>query len=229
MTRSHRVIIALLVALWSPPAGATDLSGEAGMVSDYRFRGITLSDGKPAAQASLTLEHASGIYVGAWGSTVKEPKTKLAAELQLFAGYELALTDNLSLDVSANYYAYPSDWESNYVETTAVARVDLGDASAALGWSFVPKQRGTSDETGRHRNGYVFAEASLELPGTPVRFTSSLGYESGYFDEVVEGGKWDWSIGAETNLEDARIALAYVGSDASGHGDTLVASLNYDF
>ena len=188
-----------------------------------------MSDGKPAAQASLTLEHASGIYLGAWTSTVEEPETKLAAELQLFAGYELALTDKLSLDVSANYYAYHSDWEFNYVEMTAVARVDLGDASAALGWSFVPKQGGTSDETSRHRNGYVFAEASYELPGTPVRLTSSLGYESGYFDGVVEGGKWDWSIGAETKFEDARIALAYVGSDTSGHGDTLVASQNFDF
>ncbi|HVF37976.1 MAG TPA: TorF family putative porin [Sphingomicrobium sp.] len=229
MTIAPRFLLALLLAVWSNAASAMDLSAEAGIVSDYRFRGISLSDAKPAAQASVTLEHGSGLYFGTWGSTIKEPSAAITAEVQLFAGYELTLTDNLSLDVSANYYAYPSAWDSNYLETTALARLDLGEASTALGWSFTPKQGGTRDETGRHSNNYVFAEASYEVPGTPVKINSSVGFEKGYFDEAAEGGKWDWTVGAEARLDDIRVALTYVGSDAREHQDTLVASLVVEF
>ena len=34
------------------------MSGEAGLVSDYRYRGVSLSHGHPALQAELTLKRA---------------------------------------------------------------------------------------------------------------------------------------------------------------------------
>lgn len=116
----------------------------------------------------------------------------------------------------------------NYVETTAVARAERGGFSAGLGYSFVPKQGGTRDDAGRHRNHYLFAEAAYEVPGVPVTLTTSAGYERGYFDEVAGGGKWDWSFGAEAKLARARLGLHYTGSDAPGHHGTVVASLFLD-
>ncbi len=52
--------------------GPLSLSGEVAVVSDYRFRGISLSDEEIALQPSLTLSHESGFYSGVWGSTMPE-------------------------------------------------------------------------------------------------------------------------------------------------------------
>ena len=68
--RASRCACAILAALIACPAAAQSVSGEASLVSDYRFRGVSLSGGHPAAQASLTLEHDSGFYGNLWGSTL---------------------------------------------------------------------------------------------------------------------------------------------------------------
>jgi uncharacterized protein (TIGR02001 family) len=49
--------------------GPVDVSVTLTAVSDYRFRGVSLSDKDPAFQPGITVSHESGIYVGAWAST----------------------------------------------------------------------------------------------------------------------------------------------------------------
>lgn len=44
--------------------------GTLAIVSDYRFRGVSLSDGQPALQGELTVSHASGVYLSAWGPSL---------------------------------------------------------------------------------------------------------------------------------------------------------------
>jgi uncharacterized protein (TIGR02001 family) len=215
---------AILAALIACPAAAQSVSGEAGVVSDYRFRGVSLSDGHPAAQASLTLEHDSGFYGNLWGSTLGHGSQ---TEVDLTAGYEAEVSKVVSVDLFATYYAYPSNGSANYVEATAVMKAARGPASASLGVGFAPPQRGTRDEGGRkHGNTYVFGAAEYEVPKSPVTLRAGLGYERGWFDEVEHGGKCDWTFGGEVELKPAKLGLAYVGSNAGG-GDrhALVASL----
>src|SRR3954462_13454357 len=52
-------------------SAAAQLSGTVAGVTDYRYRGVTFSDRRPAAQAGLTYDDASGWYAGAFGSTVR--------------------------------------------------------------------------------------------------------------------------------------------------------------
>ena len=47
-------------------ANAQDWSAEVGLVSDYRYRGHSLSNSTPALQASLAGEHDSGLYAELW-------------------------------------------------------------------------------------------------------------------------------------------------------------------
>ena len=69
------------------------------------------------------------------------------------------------MDLFATYYAYPSDGDANYVEGTAVMKTTRGPASASLGVSYAPPQRGTRDESGHgHGNTYVFGSAECALP-----------------------------------------------------------------
>jgi uncharacterized protein (TIGR02001 family) len=223
MTGARIIAAAAAALLWAASAAAADLSGEAGVVSDYRYRGVSLSNGNPALQASVTLEHNSGLYATAWGSTLDHGTQ---TEVDFTGGYSKDLSKGFSLDVSSTYYSYPSQGSDNYFETTALATMTREGAEASLGYSFVPGQRATRDGNGRrHRNGYAFAKGSYEVPKTPLSLNTSVGYERGWFDEVERGGKWDWSVGAEVKLKPARIGLAYVGSNADAEAGRRHAAM----
>ncbi len=206
------VPLGLIALAWTPQALAADVSAELGVTSDYRYRGLTLSDGRPAAQASVTLEHGSGAYLSGWSSTIREEGDG-ALEVDVAAGYAAQLTDALGLDLSATCFFYPSDESSNYFEATAIATFERGPASASLGVSIVPEQKGTRDETGRARpNRYYFASVDHQLGQTPVTLSARLGYERGAFAEVEHDGKWDCTIAADVEVRRMTFELAYVGS-----------------
>jgi len=203
--------------LWTTPAAAIDISGEAGLVSDYRYRGVSLSRGHPALQAELTLEHESGLYADLWGSTLGH---RDEAEIDFTGGLAKDLSEHVSVDLSGTYFAYPSAHVDNYVEGTALLTATHGAASFGLGVSYAPPQRGT----GHDGNAYWFGTADYALPKTPVTLKVGLGYERGAFDDVAHGGKWDWTLGGEVAFKPARLGLAYIGSSADRDRHAVVAS-----
>ena len=217
----------MLIAACANSAEAADISAEIVLVSDYRYRGLSLSDKRPAIQLSITAEHDSGFYANLWGSTIKDPGEAISSEVDLAVGYAFDLSQSVSLDVSGIYFVYPGDSASNYFEATAAATVTRNAVSASLGMSFVPDQKATRDDHGRkHSNAYVFATAEYDVADTPAKLKTGLGYEHGWFDETAGGGKWDWSLGGELELAPARLGLTYVGYGGrhqAGHG--IVASL----
>src|SRR3546814_11506933 len=50
------------------PSGPLIVSGGISTVSDYRFRGLSRSDGKVEVQSTISVDHARGLYAGVWGS-----------------------------------------------------------------------------------------------------------------------------------------------------------------
>lgn len=221
----RRICLLVAALLWSVPTAAMDVSGEVGAVSDYRYRGVSLSRGHPAVQGSVTVEHGSGLYAELWASTLGRSDAT-NCELDFTGGYEKELSNQFSFSLSGTSYVYPSAASDNYVEATASGTTTYGAASASFGLSYAPAQRGTRDEAGRRRrNVYAFAEAAFELPRTPVKLNAHLGYERGAFDEVERGGKWDWGVGGEIKLKPVKLGLSYVGSNADGgHRHAVVAS-----
>jgi uncharacterized protein (TIGR02001 family) len=206
------------------PAMAQDLSADLSLVSDYRYRGLSLSNQRPALQLDVSLEDKGGAHAGFWASSIREPGSALELELAASTGYGVELGEHLSLDLTGTFYVYPGDTGSNYGEITASLEYGHGPATLGVGASFVPRQGGTRDDFGRaSRNSYYFATAEYALSQTPVTLTASLGYERGFFDEVEGGGKWDWSAGTSLDLAPARIGLSYCGSN--GGSDAVVAAL----
>lgn len=206
----------------SSPAAA-DWSAEAGLVSDYRYRGVSLSDGKPAVQGAVSLEHDSGLYAELWASSLRGNGGS-RTEVDATAGYARSLTETLSLDISATYYAYPGAAEANAIEFTGTLEASRGPLTASLGLSVAPPQRGTRDELGaRKTNLYAFAGAAYQLASVPVTLRTTVGHESGPWDMAARGGKWDWSLGGEAQVGPGRIGLDLVGSDAGD--ESLVGTL----
>lgn len=62
------------------------ISANIGYFSDYRFRGVSLSDEDFALQGGIDVTHSSGFYVGTWGSSI-EPFNGAEMELDLYGGY----------------------------------------------------------------------------------------------------------------------------------------------
>ena len=78
------------------------------LVSDYRFRGIDQTWGKPAVQGGADLAFANGAYAGVWASNVSGnsyPGGSL--ELDLYAGYNGKFNDDFGYTVGAYGYVYP--------------------------------------------------------------------------------------------------------------------------
>ena len=102
-------LLASSAAFAQAAAPESSLSFNAGVVTDYRYRGISQSRLKPAVQGGLDYADKSGFYVGAWGSTIKWIKDSGANdgsfELDLYGGYKGSAA-GLSYDVGVLCYEY---------------------------------------------------------------------------------------------------------------------------
>ena len=116
MNLKSKLVLALLAtssaafAQTAPAAPESTLGYNVGVVSEYRYRGQGQSKGDPALQGGVDYAHSSGLYVGAWGSTIKWIKdagsdAKGPVELDLYGGYKFEAA-GLAYDVGYLRYQY---------------------------------------------------------------------------------------------------------------------------
>ncbi len=242
MLTSIRSLMAATIlgsALLAAPAFAQDsdisISGNATVASEYRFRGVDLSGGDIAIQGGVTVSHSSGFYVGTWGSSLDEDTVGYGhTELDLYGGWAGDLTDGVSLDVSVLYYSYPNApaGDFDYVEFIGKTGFDLGPAGLTLGVAYSPEQ----DSLGGQDNLYLFSDAALGVPNTPITLNAHLGYTDGFLTYTADGNAFDWSLGASLALNDTlSVGASYVGVDGQGTpaydfaDDTFLVTLTASF
>jgi uncharacterized protein (TIGR02001 family) len=185
-------------------SGPITISGGVTVVSDYRFRGVSLSDKDFAVQPTLTIKHESGLYAGVWASNLAEnPGDDI--EVDLYAGF--AGGDEVTYDIGATYYVYPGVSSFNYLELTGKLGTTLGPVTIGTQLSYVPSQ----DNTGNSDNVYVGANAAFAIPDTPITLTGSIGTEDGAFSGGDE--KVDWSLGASASFSGFTAGVAYVDTN----------------
>lgn len=183
-------------------SGPISLTGGIALVSDYRFRGVSLTDKDFAVQPYLTVKHESGFYVGVWASNLAE-NTGDDLEVDLYAGFSGG--DAVTYDIGATYYLYPGVSSFNYVEFTGKLGTTVGPATVGGQLSYVPSQ----DNTGNSDNIYVATNAAIAVPGTPLNVTGSIGYEDGFF----ANDKVDWSLGVSASAQGFTLGVAYVDTN----------------
>lgn len=99
----------LLAGLHAPAQAEGPLAFNASVTSDYRYRGISQTRLKPAVQAGADFAHASGFYLGTWGSTIKWIKDgggDASTEVDFYGGYKTEVASGLTLDVGLLKYVY---------------------------------------------------------------------------------------------------------------------------
>lgn len=211
----HRLpllVSTLIAAAWSLPAaaqGSLDISANAGLVSDYRYRGLSLSAGGPALQGGIDVETEMGLFAGAWASTIAD-YSGAAVEVDFSVGYG-GKAAGFDYALTGNAYLYPGGSDVNFVEFRLDIARELGPATLGAELSYVPHQRNTGTA-----NRYAGGSIALAVPGADGLVASVRGgREQGFYD-----GKWDWELGAAYTRGAFTGSLAYVDSN---HGGTAEA------
>ena len=201
-----------------PPSDFT-ITGSATVTSQYRFRGLSQSDNRPAVQGAITVTHSSGFYVGTWGSSLTDatgnPLSYLGGtEIDVFGGYSRAF-GGVTVDVGAQGYIYPGFELANYYEIYGSVSGTVGPVTAKAGVYYAPGQNvfnfnWTSPD---HHNVYLYGDLSGGIPGTPVKLFAHLGYTSGGF----EYGKdyLDYQVGASVSWKMLTLSASVVGTNLS--------------
>jgi uncharacterized protein (TIGR02001 family) len=103
-----KLFLAFMLAVGFATAQA-EVTGNLGLTSDYRFRGISQTQNAPAVQGGVDYTHSSGFYVGNWNSSVSSQMytNGSGVESDLYVGFKKDIYKGLTLDVGSYNYFYP--------------------------------------------------------------------------------------------------------------------------
>ena len=210
-----------------PPSEFT-VNGTAAVVSQYRFRGLSQSNNQPVIQGSMTLSHASGFYVAAWGSSassnayVDSPIDIGGTEIDIYGGYTHALgSSGLKVDMGVYGYIYPGSSKinggtsANYYEVYGSLAQSIGPATAKVGVYYAPAQKvfNLSVFSPTRSNTYVYGDLSSGIPGSPVSVHAHVGHTGGGFNYIKP--YVDYSVGAGVTFKNLTLDASLVGTNIS--------------
>lgn len=151
---------ATLTALLLPAPARAQLRSEALGLSlsatpaagtDYLFRGISQTRGRPAGQLTLEALHDSGFYLGGFASNVAFAGTDARQEVDLLAGYRFGGL-GIDWDIGAIAYLYPGyqrpagGYAIDYVEAALRGTRAFGPVTATAAVNVSPDYFGQSGQ-----------------------------------------------------------------------------------
>lgn len=215
------LIAALLAGLMNAaPAGAQDapptaLSAEATLVSDYIYRGQSLSDGHAAIQASTSWSNAGaarfgGLHAEAWASSIDfGPGDPTDAELSATLGYEIAQGD-ITFDAGLAYFVYagaPRGGRFDYLEIYGAAMAPLAEGQITAAVHFTPRNSGDTGPA-------VFTDIGISWPlGEMFAIEGEVGHAQ--LDPLASPDYIYWQAGVSAQVHSVTFAVRYHGSDLS--------------
>lgn len=151
-----------------------DLSGNMTIASDYRFRGISLSQNGPAIQGGVDYIHNTGFYIGNWNSSMRgtpnmnndDVDSNSGAQMNLYGGWKKDVYKGVTVDIGYITYNYPtsSTWQSKVNYNTAEVYAGLGYGPLAVKYS-----QSTTNYFGlNNSSGSQYLEANLKQSFAPI-------------------------------------------------------------
>jgi uncharacterized protein (TIGR02001 family) len=222
-----------VLAQAKPATPEFTVTGNFGITSDYRFRGLQQTDGDPAFQGGFDLAHSSGLYVGTWGSNVSSwaagPGTSTKLEIDLYGGYKTEVA-GVGVDVGAIAYMYPGSTSGdgsngNYRANTQEAYIGLAYGIATFKTSYVLSKNyfastcPTTASCGADASGTMYYDLTLAKEIMP-KLTASVhaGYTDYKQDAIYSAGKLsfaDYNVGLAYDLGNAfTLGAKYFWNDA---------------
>jgi len=220
-TAISAVAAGLLSGLAYTPAFAADepeaspISANVTVVNDYRYRGISQSNFKPAIQGGFDYAHESGFYIGNWNSSISWISDAASAggnknvsapiEMDFYAGIKKELIgEGFASDLGVLQYYYPT---SGLVISGTQANPNTTEIYAAQNFTFGPL------------TGFAqFSYAASTLFG----FAGSTG--SYYPDLTVNYDTGVWGLALN-----AHVGYQYVAGNVQGSRPAVTNSSLYSY
>ena len=102
-------VLAILALAFASFGAQAELTGNVSLTSDYRFRGISQSQGSAAFQGGIDYVNKNGFYIGNWNSSVSSDVYLKGSGLEsdVYAGFKKPLGP-VTFDVGLYSYFYPN-------------------------------------------------------------------------------------------------------------------------
>lgn len=226
------------------PTSPHTLTANVGVVSDYLFRGISQTAGKPAVQGGFDYSHASGLYAGTWMSSVSwisdsiqaagagDRKGSYSTEIDVYGGYKNTIgSSDFGYDVGVITYNYPGRGRNDDIVSPYTAEV-----YGALSWKFLTLKYshvvsknfvawGSMDGSAKSKDSnYIELNAAYDL-GAGWGISGHVGHQKvKNFDGVnspglVDAGYTDWNLGVTKDVGFGVVGLKYSDTNAKTCGD----------
>ena len=199
----------------APPPPEHTLTANVGLFSDYIFRGIGQTGGKPAVQGGFDYAHSSGFYLGTWASNISWLEdfgqySRSSLEWDFYGGYKNAFPgqEDWTYDLGVYGYVYPGKRNAN------VKNADTWELYGALGWkwaSFKASYTVSSNYFGIQPDGqktqgtwYFDLSGTYPVPDTPWALIGHVGHVAVHHDGGgdLEASYTDWKLGASYTVPD---------------------------
>lgn len=217
----------------STPKPNWTLTGNAGLFSDYRFRGFTQTGYKPSFQGGFDVAHRSGFYLGSWNANVEQALYRGASlEMDLYGGYKFS-AGPVSFDLGAITCRYPTR-----ANTGNVGEVHHDEVYAGLAYGIVTAKfsyglsnyfgLGDGTTTNTKGNWYLELGASYDL-GQGWGVNAHFGRQSipnamapaiGLKDKSVD----DYKVGVTKDLNGWVASAAWFGTSRNAHFTTGISA-----
>jgi len=225
VAKTTTLLLCLGASLLPTLAQAEDspISYNVGVVSDYRYRGISQTALKPALQGGV--DYAKGaFYAGTWLSTISWIKDagkpsgidsgNAPLEWDLYLGTKGELAKDLSYDVGALAYVYVGE----KFHDIGLANPDTGEIYGALTYGLFTAKYSHSLTNlfgvGSSKNsGYLDVSAAFDL-GSGFSLTPHVGYQNVAKNSVASYTDYALTLGKDFGKGLSGTA-AVLGTDAS--------------
>jgi uncharacterized protein (TIGR02001 family) len=189
-----------------------ELSANFGLVSDYRFRGVSQTDKEMAAQGGFDFAHKSGFYMGTWASNVATWANNggNGMETDLYLGYSTEV-GGVGVDIGNLYYYYPGS--GDVVTTDGTGTIDPHTNEVYLGLSLGAFTFKTSYATSNYfsnpdSKGTLYYNLSAEFP---IDDSTSVSAAVGFLKpkgDFLEG--YDYTLGISKDLGGFSLGASYI-------------------
>ena len=202
------------------------------LASDYRYRGITQGNFRPAIQGGFDYAHESGFYIGNWNSSISWLSDGYAGansvsapiEMDFYAGYKQEAMPGITLDGGFLQYYYPTKGmpttyiNANTTEAYVAATYDI----ATLKYSYALTNLFGIDDS----NGASYTDLTLnyDTGWMGVTINGHVGYQfvpmasSKSNSRSATGTSYsysDWKLGITKDLGyGMNLAIAYLGANS---------------
>jgi len=195
---------------------AYTLTGNAAIVSDYRYRGLTQTRFDPALQVGADFGLPNGLYLGVFATNIKWIKdagAKGSTEVDFYGGFKTEVAKGITGDLGVLRYQYSGNTLGS-VSGFADANTTEIYGAVSFGPATLKYSRSTTNLFGTPNSkgsGYLDLSASFDL-GDGWAVVPHIGRQS--VANTSAGDFTDLSVGVTKDFAGVLFGLSFVSVDA---------------